>query len=67
MILSAKDASLVIERGWGERHALAGRALVPKTYLMVWAPRDESEVEVVRGIVGAAAGYAVGGEVEIRT
>ncbi|MCJ1353803.1 MAG: hypothetical protein MMC33_003790 [Icmadophila ericetorum] len=67
VILSAKDASLVIERGWGERHALAGRALVPKTYLMVWAPRDEVEVEVLRMIVVAAARYAVGSTEEIKT
>ena len=65
-VLSAADAKLVLEKGWGERHGLSGRALgFPLGYVMIFAPRG---VEDVRGVVGrvarAAVRYALeGGEV----
>lgn len=54
--LAPKDAKLVLERGWGQRHPLAGTVL----YLgdvMVYAPRIEKELEVVKGITRAAAKF----------
>lgn len=61
-ILSATDASLVIERGWAERHGLSGRALgFPLTYVMIFAPRGEDEVKIVGMIARAAARYALEG------
>ncbi|MCJ1237155.1 hypothetical protein MMC14_005140 [Varicellaria rhodocarpa] len=64
-ILSAADASTVVERGWGERHGLAGSRImgVPIQYVMVYAPRNEKEVEVVVGIAKAAARYALEGKI----
>jgi hypothetical protein len=45
----------VIEKGWGERHPLAGvRLNLPDTYLMIYAPRDTSELEVMQQLVRAA-------------
>ena len=62
-ILSPIDATLVIERGWSERHGLSGRALgFPLTYVMIFAPRDENEVEIVTMIAKAAARYALEGK-----
>ena len=62
-ILSPMDATLVIERGWSERHGLSGRALgFPLTYVMIFAPRDENEVEIVTMIAKAAARYALEGK-----
>ena len=62
-ILSPADASLVIERGWSERHGLSGRALgFPSTYVMIFAPRDEDEVEILTMIARAAARYALEGK-----
>lgn len=62
-ILSPADASLVIERGWSERHGLSGRALgFPSTYVMIFAPRDEDEVEIITMIAKAAARYALEGK-----
>lgn len=62
-ILSATDAALVIERGWAERHGLAGRALgFPLTYVMIFAPRNEDEVMTVAMIAKAAARYALEGQ-----
>jgi hypothetical protein len=40
-------AAQVLSAGWGERHALAGLARLPLTYLMVYAPRDDNEVAVI--------------------
>jgi len=61
LTLHPSDAALVISNGWGERHPLAGRGpWVPKGFTMVYAPRNENEVEVLVAIV-KAAGWWVGG------
>jgi hypothetical protein len=61
MILSPSDASCVIERGWGELHGCAGRALdLPATYTLVYAPRDPTELAIVRSILDAAKNYIAG-------
>lgn len=57
--LDAADVRCVLERGWGERHPLAGRWL-HSGFTMVHAPRDEVEVQIVMEIV-RAAGWWVGG------
>ena len=62
-ILSATDASLVIERGWAERHGLAGRGLgVPLSYVMIFAPRNDDEINTMIMIAKAAARYALEGK-----
>ena len=62
-LLSAVDAATVVERGWGERHALAGRALsIPINYVMIFSPRNEDETDVVRTIAKAAARYCLEGK-----
>ena len=66
-MLSAADAKVVLEKGWGERHGLSGRGVgVPLGYVMVFAPRSVEEVEEVIGMVArAAARYGLeGGDVE---
>ncbi|KAK8156962.1 hypothetical protein BC567DRAFT_212422 [Phyllosticta citribraziliensis] len=63
------DAKVVIERGWGERHPLARGGwltrFVPQHFLMVYAPRDEHEMDVVERIIKASvwwvSGVSVGG------
>ena len=58
VIVSASDARTVIERGWGERHGLAGSHLgLPLTYMMIYAPRDERELAVTSDILDAAIAY----------
>jgi hypothetical protein len=59
--LAPKDAKLVLERGWGQRHPLSGTIL----YLgdvMVYAPRNEEELEAVKRITRAAAKFMLGEE-----
>jgi hypothetical protein len=69
MNLHPEDAKVVLERGWGQRHPLAQggwmRRYVPKEFMMVYAPRDEKELEVVARIVEAAAWWVAGERVEI--
>ncbi|KAL9577088.1 MAG: hypothetical protein Q9212_006599, partial [Teloschistes hypoglaucus] len=61
LTLHPEDAALVISRGWGERHPLAGcpvlgigKRLLPEGFVMVYAPQDEKQIEVLHDIVRAA-------------
>lgn len=65
LTLHPLDVSTVLSAGWGERHPLAGKhvhgkKLLPSGFVMVYAPRHESEVETVMEIVRAGAWW-VGG------
>jgi hypothetical protein len=46
--------------GWAEPHPLAGRPSVSPQTVMVYAPRDEEEVEVVTALAEASRRYAAG-------
>lgn len=59
MCLSPVDCKEVIGKGWGERMTLAG-TLVPHEYLIVYTPRTEEEVQVVKSIVDAAVRFMIG-------
>lgn len=58
MSLHPDDAKVVLEKGWGERHPLARggwmKAYVPREFIMVYAPRDRTELDVVCRIIEAA-------------
>ena len=56
MIFSPSDAKQVIEKGWGERHPLAGvpKFDLPDTYLMIYTPRNSQELAVVAQLLRAA-------------
>lgn len=61
-VLSAADAKLVLDKGWGEKHGLSGRALgLPLNYVMVFAPRNPQELKIVEMIARAAARYGLEG------
>jgi len=61
--VSPQDAKLVMKRGWGQRFPVSW--LAPPSWIMVYAPRTEEEVEVVREIVRAAVCFAVGKMVDV--
>jgi len=66
MNMHPADAKLVIERGWGQRHPLSKYGWwVPKEFVMVYAPRDKSEVEVVAKIVEAATWWVGGVKIDV--
>ena len=64
MTLHPSDAAVVLSYGWGERHPLARGGwlsrFVPLTFVMVYAPRDENEVETVMNIIRAACWWVSG-------
>jgi hypothetical protein len=57
--LSETDASAVIDAGWGVWHPFALEGSMPGL-IMVFAPRDTDDLEVIRLIVGASVEYAGG-------
>ncbi|KAH6724972.1 hypothetical protein BKA61DRAFT_40906 [Leptodontidium sp. MPI-SDFR-AT-0119] len=63
--LHPDDAKVVLEKGWGERHPLARggwmKAYVPREFIMIYAPRDRTELDVICRII-EAAGFWVCGE-----
>jgi hypothetical protein len=65
MNLHPDDAKVVLEKGWGERHPLAKggwmKKYVPREFIMVYAPRDHEELDVVCRII-EAAGFWVSGQ-----
>lgn len=60
MILSESDCEEVLDKGWGELHpwALAGK--IQPTVVMIYAPRNESEIATILDIAAAAYGHARG-------
>jgi hypothetical protein len=59
--LHPADAKMVLEAGWGEKHPLARggwfEMFVPKEFVMVYAPGEEEDVEVLIDIVMAGAWF----------
>jgi hypothetical protein len=53
----AKEA---VDAGWAEPHPVARLGLIPMTAVMLYAPRDDAEREVVEGLVRASYDYARG-------
>ncbi|MHB1523712.1 MAG: luciferase domain-containing protein [Candidatus Dormibacteria bacterium] len=45
--------------GWAEPHPLASSGAAPATIVMLYAPRDHAEQEVVRALVRASYEYAL--------
>ncbi|GJC95959.1 hypothetical protein CH63R_02095 [Colletotrichum higginsianum IMI 349063] len=70
MYLSPADARLAVEKGWAERHRLAlprgsllaGRFRVADSYLMIYGPRDEDEMEVLATFLRNGIRYMTGAE-----
>ncbi|GAO14428.1 hypothetical protein UVI_02031770 [Ustilaginoidea virens] len=64
MCLHADDIRQVLRKGWGQRHPLARRGWflqmpVSPNFVMVYAPRDECELQIVYRIIEAAVWYTV--------
>lgn len=66
LILSLTDQKRVIELGWGRRHRLSGGGMLPWNYTFIYAPRNEAEVKVWKGIVVAAARFCSADVAEIK-
>ena len=58
--LPPEVAREAIEKGWAEQHPVARMGYIPQNVVMIYAPRDAEEIEVVAGLVAEAYRYAGG-------
>ena len=69
MNLHPDDAKVVLENGWGERHPLSKggwmKKYVPREFVMVYAPRNAEELDVVCRIIEAAGFWVTGQRFEM--
>ena len=61
LALPDSTADLAIERGWGELHLIARTEELPGSVVMVYAPRDPEEAEVVMTLLQASRDFAMNG------
>lgn len=59
--LPQEEALRIIAKGWGEWHPLIRRGILPPNIIMMYAPRDQSELEVTKFILQLSYNYAKGG------
>ncbi|KAJ5907662.1 hypothetical protein N7495_000344 [Penicillium taxi] len=73
LILAPTDCKRVIDAGWGQRHAFSGISAMPfltfgmvnnlpSEYILIYAPRNEEEIEVVMQIIAASVKFMTGRE-----
>ena len=58
MTLPPEIVDRVLERGWAERQPRAGKHGLPSNIVMVYGPRDASELAVVQDLVLASYQHA---------
>src|SRR5919205_1320788 len=58
--LPPEVAPEAIDKGWAEQHPVARMGYIPQNVVMIYAPRDAEEIEVVAGLVEEAYRYAGG-------
>lgn len=66
MMLPLEAVDEVVGRGWGEQHPVARLGLIPGTAVMIYAPRDDTELETVYTLLLASYRFA-GGQIEADT
>jgi hypothetical protein len=49
-----------VDAGWAEPHPVARMGLIPATAVMLYAPRDDDELEVVGSLIRASRDFAGG-------
>jgi hypothetical protein len=60
MVLPPKAARAAIEAGWAEQHPMARLGVVSPGAVMVYAPRDAREADIVAKLVATSYAYAGG-------
>ncbi len=58
--LPPEIAEEAVRKGWAEQHPVARMGFIPQNVVMIYAPRDEAEVEIIAGLVAEAYRYAGG-------
>ncbi|GLI82083.1 hypothetical protein PoHVEF18_010484 [Penicillium ochrochloron] len=73
LVMAPADCKKIIEAGWGQRHAFSGTSAltflslgtlpdIPSEYLLIYAPRNDAEIEIVLEIVSASIKFMTGRE-----
>jgi hypothetical protein len=57
-MLPTEAVTEAVAAGWAEPHPAALRGLIPPTAVMLYAPRDDAELEVIEGLVRASHAFA---------
>jgi hypothetical protein len=57
-MLPTETVEEAVAAGWAEPHPVALRGLIPPTAVMIYAPRDEAELDVVEALVRASHAFA---------
>jgi hypothetical protein len=57
-MLPTETVAEAVAAGWAESHPVALRGLIPPTAVMLYAPRDEEELDVIDGLVRASHAFA---------
>jgi hypothetical protein len=60
-MLPTETVTEAVAAGWAEPHPVALRGLIPPTAVMLYAPRDEAELDVIERLVRASHAFARGG------
>ncbi len=58
LFLPMTDAKEIVLKGWGEYHPLAFRKEVPSNFIMLYSPRSEGELSLVKEIVLRSYSFA---------
>jgi len=58
--LPLNDAKTVIEKGWGEIHPVVQKGWLPANFIMLYAARNEEEVELSKLIIQHSYDFATG-------
>lgn len=58
--LPLNDANYVIQQGWGELHPVAKMGYLTHNFIMVYAPRNEEESEILKKIILRSYQFATG-------
>lgn len=67
LVLPLASAEAAIEAGWAEQHPIARLGIITPGAVMVYAPRDAYEVDIVVGLVRTSYAFATGAESPLRT
>jgi hypothetical protein len=57
-MLPTATATEAVAAGWAEPHPVALRGLIPPTAVMLYAPRDAAELDLVERLVRASHAFA---------
>jgi hypothetical protein len=57
-MLPTETVDAAVAAGWAEPHPVALRGLIPRTAVMLYAPRDEAELDVIEGLVRLSHAFA---------